>query len=88
MVDAQIARRGIRDARVLSATREVPREIFVDSGMEEFAYEDTHLPIGSGQTISQPYVVSMMIEAVELKRGRRTLSRQSASTSTGSGSIT
>ena len=66
MVDAQIARRGIRDARVLAAMREVPRECFVDPGFEEFTYEDGPLPIDAGQTISQPYVVALMIEAAEI----------------------
>src|SRR5437764_3249440 len=69
MVQVQIARRGIRDSRVLDAMRCVPREIFVDPGFEEFAYEDGPLPIGEGQTISQPYVVALMIEAAELKPG-------------------
>src|SRR3989440_7869319 len=69
MVDVQIARRGIRDSRVLDAMRCVPREAFVDPGFEEFAYEDGPLPIGEGQTISQPYIVALMIEAAELKPG-------------------
>ena len=50
------------DERVLEAMREVPREAFVSPGMEEFAYEDSPLPIGAGQTISQPYVVARMTE--------------------------
>ena len=54
MVDQQIARRGVRDRRVLEAMREVPREAFVSSEMAEFAYEDAPLPIEAGQTISQP----------------------------------
>jgi protein-L-isoaspartate(D-aspartate) O-methyltransferase len=69
MVDAQIERRGIRDRRVLDAMRRVPREAFVQPGFEEFAYEDSPLPIGEGQTISQPYVVALMIEAAEVKPG-------------------
>jgi len=63
MVDAQIAARGVRDARVLAAMREVPRDEFVEAGMEEFAYEDSPLPIGAGQTISQPYIAAFMLEA-------------------------
>lgn len=55
MVDTQIARRGIRDRHVLDALRIVPREAFVEAGFEEFAYEDSPLPIGHGQTISQPH---------------------------------
>lgn len=73
MVDAQIARRGVRDARVLDAMRRVPREKFVDQGFEEFAYEDSPLPIGEGQTISQPFIVAHMIEAAELEPGERVL---------------
>jgi protein-L-isoaspartate(D-aspartate) O-methyltransferase len=73
MVDAQIARRGVRDARVLEAMRRVPREAFVESGFEEFAYEDGALPISEGQTISQPYIVALMIEGAELKPGESVL---------------
>ncbi|CUH39354.1 Protein-L-isoaspartate O-methyltransferase [Jannaschia seosinensis] len=73
MVDRQIARRGIRDQHVLDAMREVPREVFVASGSEEFAYEDGPLPIGHGQTISQPYIVALMIEAAEIRPGDRVL---------------
>src|SRR4051794_26029738 len=73
MVEIQIARRGVRDPRVLKAIREVPREAFVESGFEEFAYEDGPLPIGEGQTISQPYVVALMIEAAELEPSDRVL---------------
>ena len=51
--------------------RRVPREAFVRAGMEEFAYEDSPLEIGEGQTISQPYIVALMIEAAELKPGDR-----------------
>jgi protein-L-isoaspartate(D-aspartate) O-methyltransferase len=67
MVDVHIARRGVRDRRVLAAMREVPREAFVEPGYEEFAYEDGALPIGEGQTISQPYIVALMIEAAEIE---------------------
>src|SRR5213083_978898 len=73
MVDIQIARRGVRDRHVLDAMRCVPREAFVEPGFEEFAYEDGPLPIGEGQTISQPYIVALMIEAAELKPGDRVL---------------
>jgi protein-L-isoaspartate(D-aspartate) O-methyltransferase len=73
MVDVQVARRGVRDQRVLEAMRRVPREAFVESGMQEFAYEDSPLSIGEGQTISQPYVVAWMIEAAEIKPGDRVL---------------
>lgn len=67
MVDVQLAGRGIRDHRVLDAMRQVPRERFVEVGFEEFAYEDSALPIASDQTISQPYIVAAMLDAAELK---------------------
>jgi protein-L-isoaspartate(D-aspartate) O-methyltransferase len=73
MVDVQIARRGVRNKAVLQAIRSVPREVFVESGFEEFAYEDGPLPIGDGQTISQPYIVALMIEAAELEPHNRVL---------------
>jgi len=69
MVEAQIARRGVCDSHVLEAMRRVPREAFVEPGFEEFAYEDGPLPIGEDQTISQPYMVALMIEAAEVKPG-------------------
>ena len=64
MVDVQIAGRGVRDPNVLDAMRSVPREAFVARGLAESAYEDRPLPIGEGQTISQPYVVARMTEAL------------------------
>lgn len=66
MVDEQLRARGIRDARVLAAMRKVPRERFVDEALRERAYEDAPLPIGFGQTISQPYMVARMCELAEL----------------------
>jgi protein-L-isoaspartate(D-aspartate) O-methyltransferase len=66
MVERHLARRGIRDARVLKAMEAVPREAFVEAGFEEFAYEDSPLPIREGQTISQPYIVARMAEAAEI----------------------
>jgi protein-L-isoaspartate(D-aspartate) O-methyltransferase len=73
MVDVHIAGRGIRDRRVLAAMRQVPREAFVDAGLEEFAYEDNPLPIAEKQTISQPYIVALMLEAAEICRDDRVL---------------
>src|ERR687897_373613 len=73
MLDVQIAGRGVRDKRVLEAMRSVPREKFVDPGYEEFAYEDSALPIGADQTISQPYVVALMLEAAELRPSDKVL---------------
>ncbi len=73
MIESQIAGRGVRDPLVLEAMRKVPRERFVATGLSGFAYEDTPLPIGEKQTISQPYIVARMIEAAEVKSGDRVL---------------
>ena len=67
MVEEQLAGRGIRDKDVLRAMAEVPRQYFVHPQFMGFAYEDTPLPIQSGQTISQPYIVARMAELLELK---------------------
>jgi protein-L-isoaspartate(D-aspartate) O-methyltransferase len=73
MVEDQIVARGIRDPFVLHAMRAVPREEFVSDWLRESAYDDGPLPIGEGQTISQPYVVALMTEAVQPKPGNRGL---------------
>ncbi len=73
MVEHQIAARGIRDRAVLDAMREVPRERFVAEHLAEFAYDDTPLGIEEGQTISQPYIVALMAEALELTPTSRVL---------------
>ena len=73
MVEAQIASRGIRDPGVLHAMRTVPRERFLDESQQDQAYDDGPLPIGEGQTISQPYVVALMTETVQPKPGNRAL---------------
>ncbi|QCB55713.1 protein-L-isoaspartate(D-aspartate) O-methyltransferase [Sphingopyxis sp. PAMC25046] len=73
MVDYQVAARGVRDPHVLNAMREVPRERFVPEPLAEFAYEDTPLPIEAGQTISQPYIVALMLEAAEIQPEDRVL---------------
>ncbi|MBW2461355.1 MAG: protein-L-isoaspartate(D-aspartate) O-methyltransferase [Deltaproteobacteria bacterium] len=73
MVERQIAARGIRDRAVLGAMREVPRERFVAEHLAEFAYDDTPLGIEEGQTISQPYIVALMAEALELTPTTRVL---------------
>ncbi|HHW35382.1 MAG TPA: protein-L-isoaspartate O-methyltransferase, partial [Paracoccus solventivorans] len=73
MVASQIAPRGVADARVLDAMRSVPREEFVPPAQRADAYADHPLPIGSGQTISQPYIVAMMLEAAEIAPGDRVL---------------
>src|SRR5436190_2271495 len=73
MVETQIACRGVSDPAVLAAMREVPREVFMTAGFEEFAYEDSAIPIDQGQTISQPYVVAAMLAAAELEPDDRLL---------------
>lgn len=73
MVERQIAARGIRDPRLLEAFRQVPREEFVSSEYGVQAYGDHPLPIESGQTISQPYIVALMIEAAGIDDGDRVL---------------
>jgi protein-L-isoaspartate(D-aspartate) O-methyltransferase len=73
MVERQLFRRGIETPAVLSAFRAVPREAFVPEAMREFAYEDGPLPIGEGQTISQPYIVALMIDAAEIPPGGKVL---------------
>jgi protein-L-isoaspartate(D-aspartate) O-methyltransferase len=67
MVDRQIAGRGVRDLRVLEAMRTVPREAFVSEHLAESAYDDSPLPIAEEQTISQPYIVALMAEALEIQ---------------------
>ena len=69
MITSHLSRRGMRDPGVPEAMRVVPREVFVDPGFEEFAYEDSALSIGYGQTISQPYIVALMIERAEVQHG-------------------
>ncbi len=62
MVEEQVERRGVKDARVLAAMRAVPRHDFLPENEREHAYEDRPVPIGAGQTISQPYIVALMTE--------------------------
>ena len=69
MVERQILARGVRDPLVLEAMRTVPREQFLPPGEREHAYADMPLPIGAEQTISQPYIVAYMVEALALKGG-------------------
>src|SRR5690242_11456433 len=69
MVSEQIVARGVAAPRVVAAMSEVAREEFVPADQRSFAYEDRPLPIGDGQTISQPYIVGVMIEALKLKPG-------------------
>jgi len=73
MVEHDIAARGVRDELVLDAMRKVPRELFLPGNLREFAYEDSPLPIAGEQTISQPYIVAFMTEALTLKGGEKVL---------------
>ena len=66
MVDRQLVARGISDERVLAAMREIPRHRFVPASRLSMSYSDRPVPIGSGQTISQPYIVASMSQALEL----------------------
>jgi protein-L-isoaspartate(D-aspartate) O-methyltransferase len=73
MVEFQIEARGVRNPRVLEAMRTVPRHLFVPETYREAAYNDSPLPIGHGQTISQPYIVAVMTELLELDAGDKVL---------------
>lgn len=73
MVETQIKARGVKDAHVLKAMEAIPRHLFVDEGLIEQAYYDSPLPIGEHQTISQPYIVALMTEALALKAKDRVL---------------
>ncbi len=73
MVESQIQARGVKDNLVLDAVRKVPRHLFVAEGLREVAYTDGPLPIGEGQTISQPYIVALMTELLGLKGGEKVL---------------
>jgi len=73
MVEEQIIARGIKDKKVISAFLKVPREEFVPEDLKKYAYIDSPLSIGEGQTISQPYIVALMTEALKLKGGEKVL---------------
>lgn len=73
MVDEQLVQRGISDPRVIAAFNHVDRPQFVPGELASHAYDDAPLPIGAGQTISQPYVVAMTVEALELRGEERVL---------------
>jgi len=73
MVERQLRDRGIADARVLAAMERVPRELFVLPDLRDRAYDDAALPIGEGQTISQPYMVARICEELALEGGERVL---------------
>ena len=73
MVELQLRARGVADERVLAAMARVPRELFVPSELRDRAYDDAALPIGAGQTISQPYMVARICEELALRGGERVL---------------
>jgi protein-L-isoaspartate(D-aspartate) O-methyltransferase len=73
MVSDHLKNRGINGPKVLKAFREVPREIFVSESMQKYAYQDSPLSIGEGQTISQPYIVALMTELLEVKSADKVL---------------
>jgi len=73
MVSEQLLARGISDARVIDAMAQLPRHMFVDAALVSHAYQDSSLPIGEGQTISQPYMVARMSQLLELKGHERVL---------------
>jgi protein-L-isoaspartate(D-aspartate) O-methyltransferase len=72
MVDEQM-RRGIKDARVLDAMRHIPRHLFVRKHQRSFSYAGMPIAVGYGQTVSQPYLVALMTQALELKGGEKVL---------------
>jgi len=73
MVETQIISRGVKDERVIAAMRQIPRHLFVPSEVIDYAYNDEPVPIGEGQTISQPYIVAYMTEMLNLKEEDKVL---------------
>jgi len=73
MVESQIARRGVKDERVLEAMRTVPRHLFLPEDVQKYAYDDYPVRIGSGQTMSQPYIVALMTELLEVEPHHKAL---------------
>lgn len=69
----EIKNKGIKDSRIIDAIGKIPRHLFMDSAFVQFAYVDKAFPIGSGQTISQPYTVAFQTELLELKKGEKVL---------------
>lgn len=70
---AILQRKGITDTNVLDAIRKIPRHLFLNSGFEDYAYQDKPFPIGAGQTISQPYTVAYQSQLLEVKKGQKIL---------------
>ncbi len=73
MTDQQIIRRGVNDPRVIAAMQKVPRHLFVQEALQYRAYDDNPLPIGEAQTISQPYIVALMSQNLNIKGGEKVL---------------
>jgi protein-L-isoaspartate(D-aspartate) O-methyltransferase len=73
MVDSQIIKRGIQDIRIINAMKKIPRHLFLDEALYSQAYEDYPSPIGEKQTISQPYIVALMTELLQLKGNEKIL---------------
>ena len=73
MVEEQLISRGVKDPRVIAAMKKIPRHLFVEEALQNQAYTDHPLPIGEKQTISQPYIVALMTEALELKGTEKVL---------------
>ncbi len=73
MVETQIINRGVKDERVIAAMRQIPRHLFVPPDVVDYAYNDEPVPIGEGQTISQPYIVAYMTEMLNLKEEDKVL---------------
>ncbi len=73
MIERQIKARGVKDEKVLEAVRKYPRHEFVSKEDRQYAYDDSPVPIGHGQTISQPYIVAYMTEQLEVKKGMKVL---------------
>lgn len=73
MIETQLISRGIKDARVLEAMRKVPRHLFVEEALQDQSYSDHPLPIGEKQTISQPYIVALMTEVLQLQGHEKVL---------------
>src|SRR5213594_203357 len=83
MVQEQLVSRGINDPQVLRAMTKIPHHLFLEKELWDCAYEDHPLPIKTNQTISQPYIITLMVEALELRGGERVLE-----VGTGSGYVT
>ena len=73
MIERHIIPRGVQDKKVIKVMGSIPRHLFVDEALQDQAYDDNPLPIGEGQTISQPYIVALMVEALALKGNERIL---------------